>query len=276
MVTTILVSWLINVAKSIEIIGNTTSPSVEIHSAREQLELVSLLPVLYGDGLRTSFPCPPDLLVEIIRINHLRSVFRDVSAPRDTDPALLLQGKHSAALDVLRRIRGFPADKWATEVLVTIMPEHPASQAGFSGWRAIACVYQSAIAIYCIASLLHQETEPIPMDYHPGNSHLAAAQEAFIYARKTCASALLAHLQEASRCTQLRKLLVWPLVIAGIEAEDEAVKRFVVDELQWISHALGTAAPLVAKDLLEKRVWAHELGRGSWERVFDREYAVIL
>ncbi|KAH6853258.1 fungal-specific transcription factor domain-containing protein [Chaetomium sp. MPI-CAGE-AT-0009] len=264
----------------IEMMGNTTSPRVEMRSARSQLELLSLLPVLYGNGLSTSFPCPPDLLAEVIHINHLRSVFQGgalLSADTDLvplgeDPEPLF----SAALDVLRRIRSFSTDKWAAEVTISITRNQNPAPPSLSGWHAIACIYQSAIAIYCIASLLH---EAVGSPAH--NTGLLAdtpltRREVLAEVRKMCASTLLSRLQEVSKCTQLRKLVFWPLFVMGVEAEDEDTKRFVTGELRWISHALGTAAPLVAKDLLQHRVWKLAMRKGGWDAMFDQSYVFVV
>ncbi|KAJ4287913.1 hypothetical protein N0V88_007533 [Collariella sp. IMI 366227] len=223
------------------------------------LELVSLLPVLFGNGLETCFPCPSGLLAAIIRINHLRAVFQQLSNPQNADFRLVQEGKHTAALDILRHIRAFSADKWAAEISANhSTQENAVSRAGLSGWWDIGLIYQSAIAIYCILSLL-QDT------VHTG---LLAG------ARVQCATVLHGRLREVSKSTQLRKLVIWPLVIAGIEARDDASKRFVVDELQWVSHALGTAAPLVAKDLLEKHIWG--LWKANWDDLFDQPYVFVL
>jgi hypothetical protein len=254
--------------------GSTTSPNVEIDSARRQLEVISLLPVLYGNGLTTCFPCPPDLLAEIIRINHLRSRFPSVSAA-NTHPTLLREAKHSAGLDILRRVKAFPTDKWAAEVVVGLAKsDTPASEAGFSGWHAIATIYQSAIAIYCMASLF-QDAEPCaPDDTTPPDQ--LGPREVLAAARKACSAMLLSRLREVSRCTQLRKLVLWPLFVAGVEAEDKETERFITGELQWISNAIGGAAPLVAKELLEKRVWRLRSGRRSWDGLFDQPYVFVI
>ncbi|EAQ93762.1 predicted protein [Chaetomium globosum CBS 148.51] len=265
----------------IEAIGNTTSPGVDMRSARSQLELVSLLPIFYGNGLATCFPCPPDLLAELIRINHLRSVFRgNALTPDSTDSIPSGEERdpqYSAALDVLRRIRSFSADRWAAEVTVSITRNQNPAPPGLSGWHVIACIYQAAIAIYCIRSLLHEETSS------PDNNSAGLLtdaplirQQVVTEVRKMCASTLLSRLQEVSKCTQLRKQLLWPLFMAGVEAEDEEAKRFVTGELRWISNALGTAAPLVAKDLLENRVWKLEMGKGCWDAMFDQSYVFVL
>jgi hypothetical protein len=267
-----LLSNLANPA-SIEILGNTTSPHVEINSARKQLELITLLPVLYGNGLGTCFPCPPDLLAEIIHINHLRSMF---GGPACISTPAVLEGQTSAALDILRRIRSFPTDKWAAEVVVGISGgENPAFEAGLTGWQAIACIYQSAIAIYCISSLLHDAVSSC------GNTTILLdpyldPKQVLVKERETHVSILLGRLREVSESTHLRKLVLWPLFVAGAEAENEASRRFVADELRWISNALGTASPLVAKDLLENRVWTLGLGRGSWGALFDQSYVFVL
>ena len=270
--------------------GSTTSPDVGIESARNQLELISLLPVIYGNGLATCFPCPPDLLTEIIHINHLRSRFRGIAAAAlDADEPLLGEYKHSTALDVLRRIRAFSADNWAAGVAFGISKSVTGESAvdapaSFSDWQAVACIFQLAVAIYCIASLLHDTVETGACrgnSYGPNinanntDPHLNP-QEVLAKARKTCRSILLGRLREVSKCTQLRKMVLWPLVVAGIEAEDEATKRFVLDELRWISNALGTASPLVARDFLEKRVWGLELRRRSWDALFDQSYVFVL
>ncbi|KAL2128554.1 hypothetical protein VTI74DRAFT_9026 [Chaetomium olivicolor] len=265
----------------IEIIGATTSPQVDIVWARSQLELVALLPVLLGKGLDTCFPCPPDLLVEIIHINHLRSVFQGFSVPPDTDPTLLKEGRETAALHVLRRIRAFSVDRWATEVAVALSShERAESRVDLSGWQAIGLIYQSAIAIYCISSLFQDTVSLDAASYNPKDmmhpNSVSPSKHMLAKARQHCASVLFNRLQQVSKTTQLRKLVIWPLVIAGIGAEDDTTKRFVVDELRWISNALGTAVPLVAKDLLENRVWGLSKRDKAWNDLFDQPYVFVL
>ncbi|GAB1318370.1 Arginine metabolism regulation protein II [Madurella fahalii] len=251
----------------IEVMGSTTSPEVGVDSARNHLELITLLPVLYGNGLATCFPCPPDLFIEIIHINHLRSRLRGAAAAVGQDTMALRRDKSSAALDVLRRIRAFQIDKWAAEVGF----DKAGERVGFGGWQIIAYIYQSAIAIYCIASLLYDNTEACSgMD----TDRYLGPREVISKTRDVCRSVLLSRLREACGSTQLRKLVLWPLVVAGIEAEDHATKRFVLEELQWISSSLGTAAPLIAKDFLEQRVWRCK--RGAWDSLFDQSYVFVL
>ncbi|KXX82205.1 Arginine metabolism regulation protein II [Madurella mycetomatis] len=251
----------------IEVMGNTTSPKVGVDSARNHLELTTLIPVLYGNGLATCFPCPPDLFIEIIHINHLRSQLPAAAMTAGVDAAALRQDKFTTALGILRRIRAFQIDKWAAEVGFDSAGE----RVGFGGWQTIAYIYQSAITIYCIASLLYDNGEGCSggnMDPYLG------PREVLFKARNVCRSVLLGRLREASRSTQLRKLVLWPLVVAGIEAEDNSSKHFVLEELKWISNSLGTATPLIARDFLEQHVWRRT--RGVWDGLFDQSYVFVL
>lgn len=87
----------------VEIMGSTTAPRVEAERALRQLEMISLLPTLYGNGLSTSLPCPPDLLSDIISINYLRS-----------EPGTTLSrgiDVKTAALNILKRVESFSAEK---------------------------------------------------------------------------------------------------------------------------------------------------------------------
>jgi hypothetical protein len=191
--------------------------------------------------------------------------------PADTDPDLLKESSSSAALDILRRIRAFSTDKWAAEVVVGLSTGNRDSQPDLAGWHAVACIYQSAIALYCIASLLQDDCgNPIGLGDQLG------PRQALLDAKEAFRLVLLNRLREVSSCTQLRKLILWPLVVAGVEAEDEDTKLFVVGELVWISNALGTATPLVAKELLESRVWSLGLGGRSWGGLFDQPYVFVL
>ncbi|KAL2256920.1 hypothetical protein VTK26DRAFT_920 [Humicola hyalothermophila] len=297
----------------IEVMGCTTSPSVSIESARNQLELISLLPILYGNGLDSCVPCPPDLFAEIIHINHLRSRVPNVTTiPSEDKLARLTADKCTVALDILRRIRAFSPDDWAAAVTLTnptttqqnntatastSNPQTP----DFRGWQQIARIYQSAIAIYCIASLVPDHVDPNSEASPPGSitptpqppPHLTVLTSA----RQTCRRILFTYLRKLAtpvpQSTQLRKLVIWPLVVAGIEAGgggggggdrsdgngtggdgDEDMRRFVADELKWMSAALGIASPLVAREFLERRVWERgwEKRRRSWEELFDKSY----
>ncbi|KAK5995378.1 Phomenoic acid biosynthesis cluster-specific transcriptional regulator-like protein [Cladobotryum mycophilum] len=258
-----------------DVIGATTSPDIEITRARRQCELISILPILYGNGMSTSLPCPPELLAAVIRINDLRSRRRMIDEAEDEVPV--------AALEVLEDINSFSPGKWATEVRryhrsgsikgdstvdEAVVPKR---QASAWDWESVASTFQAAVAIYCISALLDQDE--MAFGAQLGTEDIPILKMAYF-------ATLLADLRRiaSSQPDQLRKLVIWPLVIAGIErdAAQDDDRLFVIGELEWISRALGTAAPLVAKDFLT-RLWknAGDLqvnGEGRWDTLFDRPY----
>jgi len=91
-----------------------------------------------------------------------------------------------------------------------------------------------------------------------------------LFLKESCRRSLLGNLKEiaSSPVVQLRKLVIWPLVIAGIESEhdEDGSRSFIASELKWISRALGTASPLVAQDFLS-RLWRRfQAAAGLWNQ----------
>ena len=246
--------------------GSTTSPTVEVDSARRQLDVVDMLPTLYGDGLSTSLPCPPQLMEDIIHVNHLRSktIGEDLSDEQS----------RTAAFQILKRIRSFSVENWTAGVRSKLQADAKSSsnseQLGPScwDWQCVASTYQSAAALYCIDSLLNDE----------------CTQARLSKLRLAYREILLRNLRDiaSNSQNQLRKLVIWPLIIAGIEvdARDSISKEFILGELAWTCSALGTASPLVARGLLT-RVWsshwpAERNARSKWGSLFDRPYCFVV
>lgn len=267
--------------------GTTTAPWVEADRARRQLELIPLLPTLYGNGLGTCFPCPPDLLRDIILVNHLRSRLDGPTAPYSTN-------RLPATLELLQRIRQFSPQNWAAEVKMVTQHDGTGgtglerTAGGSSGplpnrvsswdWQRLASIYQAAVALYCISSLVC---------YDVGRSSQTQSctghKEACLgvsQMRDAYCGSLLHHLRvlAADPKAQLRRLVIWPLIIAGIEVDpaDEASRRFIEGQLAWSSSTLGIASPLVGRRFLQglwqrPAHWRHERGQ-TWGGLFDRPY----
>lgn len=246
--------------------------------ACRQLELIALLPLFYGNGLATSLPWPPELLEDVIIINHLRSRLRET----DQSEADRLV----ATLGLLKRIQSFSAEAWAAEL--SLLPiggvientaetcNLPLQLAAPVSWQRVAGAFQSAAALYCMSSLLKPNVVNDPSlllstDSNKGDMNVACMRESYRIS-------LLYDLRHivADPSNQFRKLVLWPLVIAGIEVDpaDEASKAFILHELAWISAKLGTASPLVGIEFL-KGLW-QSLGRNGkeicWDSLFDRPY----
>ncbi|KAI8724138.1 Zn(2)-C6 fungal-type domain-containing protein [Fusarium sp. LHS14.1] len=253
----------------IDIMGTVTAPAPEVERTNRQLEYIGLLPSMYGVGLWTSLPCPPELLADIILVNHMRATA--------TDDPLFAQHQHSSAIDLLERIMVFSVDDWAASINPYPQPKTSDKtviqrQTELLGWQRVAYIYQSAVALYCISSLLTP-------DYNSNN--IQAASGIDVSSRQSsCRKALLQDLRDVALDpkSELRKYLMWPTVIAGIEldADDETSKAFILDELAWASKMFGTASLLVAQDLL-KRIWGSgKTGTRNWDDLFDRPYAFVM
>ncbi|KAM0426418.1 hypothetical protein ACHAPT_008465 [Fusarium lateritium] len=251
----------------IDIMGTVTAPTPEIERTNRQLEYIGLLPSMYGVGLWTSLPCPPELLADIILVNHLRATL--------TDDPLFAQHQYSSAIDLLKRIMCFSVEDWAANI--NPYPQPKGSEKSFAqrqsellGWQRVAYIYQSAVALYCISALLNPE-------HHTSNMQTTVDIDVPSL-RSSYRETLLQGLKDVASDpkTELRKYLMWPTVIAGVElkAVDDSSKAFILSELGWNSKIFGTASPLVAQDLL-KRIWSSGR-RECWDDLFDRPYAFVM
>ncbi|KAH6955873.1 fungal-specific transcription factor domain-containing protein [Ilyonectria sp. MPI-CAGE-AT-0026] len=263
----------------VEIMGSTTAPRVEPERILRQLELISLLPSLYGNGLSTSLPCPPDLLSDIISINYLRSELGPVLS-RGNDVK-------TAALNILKRVESFSAEKWIRDInqheqRQVCDDKALQEQIGTWDWQSIAQIFQSAVALYCVSSLLGVDKVSTELQGDVSGDagldfHIATLQSTYL-------DVLLRNLKDiaSSPKSQLRKLVFWPLVIGGIHvnASDNESKEFILGELTWVSKALGIASPLVAKDLLRKIWISLRRSKGNrhqcWGSLFDRPYVFAM
>ncbi|KAL6352618.1 hypothetical protein LRP88_13085 [Fusarium phalaenopsidis] len=237
----------------IDIMGTVTAPVPEVERTNRQLEYIGLLPSMYGVGLWTSLPCPPELLADIIL--H----------------------QHSSAVDLLKRIMAFSVEDWAATIIPYPQPKSSDKtviqrQSELLGWQRVAYIYQSAVALYCISALL-------PPDCNTNNTQTTSDIDVSLL-QSSCRKALLQDLRDVASNpnSDLRKYLMWPTVIAGVEldADDDMSKAFILEELGWASKMFGTASLLVAQDLL-KRIW--NSGRTKtrrWDDLFDRPYAFVM
>ncbi|KAF5009389.1 hypothetical protein FDECE_4380 [Fusarium decemcellulare] len=256
----------------IEILSTTTAPTVEEARTRRQVDVAGFLSDILNTGLCTSIPCPPELLAHIVLVNN------HLAQAQAHEGALFCIDSQISAMNLLHRIRSFSVEKWAIEIdfnerKLNENPNKPLAQRQSVSWdwQSVAYVYQSAVVLYCISSLLYpQYTQNTPQKLNQDTS-IGDLRSAYL-------ATLLCNLRDISSNSklQLRKLLLWPLVIAGIEVDvnDEKSKRFILGELAWISKVVGTAPPLVARDFLVK-LWASDwiptgYGRGGWNTIFDR------
>lgn len=253
----------------VDIMGTVTAPAPEVERTNRQLEYIGLLPYMYGVGLWTSLPCPPELLSEIILVNHQR-------ATATNDP-LFAHHQRSSAVDLLKRIMAFSVDDWTTNIDPSPQPKRSDKTAiqrqnELLGWQRVASIYQSAVALYCISALLSPECS-IDNTQTPQDIDIPLLKSSY-------RDALLQDLRDVASDpkSNLRKYLLWPTVIAGIEldVDDKESQTFILGELGWASKTLGTASVLVAQDLL-KRTWGSgKSGTRNWDHLFDKAYAFVM
>lgn len=194
----------------------------------------------FGGAISPFQMCPPTLFGEIIRINHLR-----MQAAKH-DPTMT-ESLAQEAYRILGRIHGFSPEEWTES--------KPSSK---EDWTLLANIYQAAVALYCISSLQNLSVLPL--------SSSLRAQCA------THGQLLHSRLNEALSSPRVKRFMIWPLVVLGVEAVHGglAVRTFVQKQLLEMSRHAGTYVPMTAKGVLERFWTSCETG---WDSCFDRPYA---
>lgn len=269
-----------------EIFGSSTSPCLPLDKAEHLLDIVDLIPGIFDECIHTSVPCPARLLQDTIQITYRRSVSKVLQPTPAEDFA--------AMKVILDHIRAFSVDEWVQQIRQSEQrvleadlndepgvpdpsqsSEFPRGQQDFSEvlWWQIGQIYQSAVALYCLSSLFDVKT----MLARGCDVELASEVRLIT---ESCRRSLLGGLKEvASGDDHLRKMAMWPLFVAGAESESDAdgSRSFVLQELSWVSRALGTASPLVACNLLKKR-WTNKPDDTvpAWDGMFDVPYSLCI
>ncbi|KAF2134984.1 hypothetical protein P153DRAFT_372221 [Dothidotthia symphoricarpi CBS 119687] len=187
---------------------------------------------------------PPALFFDLIRINQLRKSASASLLLYIDNPAHALE-----AQEILARIEAFIPEDWAQP------------GAHYDEWLLIGTIHQSALAIYCTMSLQS-------LGVLPNNLEMDAMRSAH-------GDRLRTSLTTAFNSTRLSRFVMWPLVVAGVEAgyRSENVRRWVAQRLSEMSRDLGTSSPLRARKVL-MRYW--ERGLPDWDECFDRAYVFII
>ena len=229
---------------SIGVIGNTTTPPADQIAASSHGHLIDFVGEIYGDGLFPVLPCPPSLFRNIIEINHLRSLA--------TDPACVRDPLQSAAEALLERISVFSPDQWSTANAAATCHDE---------WLLLGRIYHSAVSLFGIAALQ--------------SAGLLRATPLLDSTRAAHARVLFLLLRRAMRSHPIQKGMMWPFIVAGVEAASAgpADRAFVDEQLTELSRDLGTPVPLQAKPLFQ-RFWAS--GNVKWDDCFDRSHVFVV
>ncbi|KAK5661105.1 hypothetical protein OQA88_10995 [Cercophora sp. LCS_1] len=220
------------------VIGNTTCPVPRITMAEWHLHKIHYITEQQSQGPTPFQLCPPVLFGEIIAINAIR-----------TRTSVKSYGTIREAYEILERIHEFSPALWAKSKPI-----------GREHWELAGQVYQAAVALYCILS--SQSAFILPHD---------AMLPAY---RAGHAQSLHMLLTDALSNPRIKRFMLWPLVVLGVEAAnmEPAVRVCVAGRLADLSHHVGSYAPVEAKLVLET-FWAS--GDTGWDSCFDKPYAFV-
>jgi hypothetical protein len=200
---------------------------------------------MYGLGVYPPFPCPQELVLDIIRINHLRA--RGAGSAQTDDDR---EAQSTEAQSLLDRVEGFSPTQWAGTVW-----------SGFEeSWLLVARIYHAAVTLYCVSAL-----QSIGL--------LSSSSARLNACRADNRDRLMVLLGAGLESRLLKKSLLWPLIVAGFEVAcdgSEIERKYVAQRLEAQSRELGNSQPLMAKAALE-RFWSG--GKTRWDECFDRPYA---
>ncbi|KAF3765324.1 putative C6 finger domain protein [Cryphonectria parasitica EP155] len=221
----------------LSVIGNTTCPASDLNMTIPTMEEVDFILAKSSSNMIPFQLLPPSLLVEIANINRLRA---------QATTCVGSQTLPQEAVEILDRIRSFSPSQWARL--------KPASQ---EYWALAGDVYRSAVLLYGISSLrsvaiLHQS---------PSLDALWATQT----------QSLQQLLDKALSSACIKDNMLWPLTVlgAGSTGCGPAMRSFVATKLDNMSQSVGSFAPLLAKNVLE-RFWRSD--DTSWDACFPRPY----
>ncbi|KAI3325502.1 hypothetical protein HD806DRAFT_552786 [Xylariaceae sp. AK1471] len=240
----------------IEVFANTTSPSHDQLAELTHPKNLDFCQSKWGDRISPIYIgsiCPPSLLFDIIRVNHLRALATGglaspfCSSSFDDDMPV-----YTDAQTLLDRTLNFSPETFA---------EKNGNERTRASWLLMGRIHQSAVVLYCILSLQHVLLLPQSSDLErTANTH---------YDR------LLLDLKEGFRYTNFKNCLFWPLVVAGVRAaRGTAFERtFVAEQFRDAVKDTGSSIPIFACRTL-MAFW--ESGKTGWDECFDQPYLFVM
>ena len=229
------------------IYSNTMSPPLDQIVPAESLDQHLSDTIEMYTGIFSFFLSPAMFLLDTVKINNLRArAAACLEQQIDVDDTMFAEAE-----EILANIEIFDCEQWAHE-------NHPTFHLE---WALIGRIFQAATAIYCIMSL--RSIGIFPNGTHYIRKHIAYGDR------------LIVDLKSALPSPRLRFFLMWPLVVAGVEAgyKSSQTRRWAEEKLEELTRALGTRSPLKARVVL-KAYWDGD-ARG-WDQCFGKANCFVL
>ncbi|TGO56766.1 hypothetical protein BELL_1380g00030 [Botrytis elliptica] len=224
----------------VKVFGNTTCPVSSLAWTESHLDAVDFILDQYSAAISPFHLCPLPLVIEIIKINHLRMRgWKHV--PSESEDL------SQEANEILRRVHDFSPEQWATSKPLSTKE-----------WVLIGTTYQIAVGLFCIHSL-----QSVSILLEMPSLRLLCT---------TYGQHLQELLKEALSSQHIKRFMIWPLILLGVEAVHgiAEMRAFVTTQLKKLSYDVGTYGPLTANSVLES-FWAS--GKTLWDDCFDQPYA---
>ncbi|KAK1657214.1 hypothetical protein BDP55DRAFT_762034 [Colletotrichum godetiae] len=242
-VITAYVIFLLTLLPRIENLANTTSPAHDQVSPVANYRIRNVVRGVFSIGYYPQFPCPVNLLIDIIHINRLR--FQATCSQSEGS----LTSIRIEAERLLDKILDYSLELWAssTEPLV-------------DGHLLMAKTYRSAVVLFGVSSLQSVKVIPLSKDW--------------MTVKDTHSDRLFAFLKASLASPALKICTTWPMIVAGFEAKigNPSTRSFVLRRMKEDSERMGVYLPVAAKEVLER---FYASAGNTWDDCFDSPHALF-
>ncbi|KAI1757696.1 hypothetical protein F4782DRAFT_479515 [Xylaria castorea] len=263
-----ILTWILG-----EVFANTTSPSYDQLIDLTHPKNLDFLKEVWGDGslyVYVGSICPPELFINIIRINHLRAlatcgIATSSSAVSSSSSASLFSSSSSPSCTSEEDLPVYTDAQTLLDRSLDFSPQSYAEVNGNSDtrdkWLLVARIHQSATVLFCILSL----------------QNVLLLPESIELSRvlRTHYDRLLLDLKEGFQYVNFKNCFFWPLVVAGAAAVRGTTfeRAFVADLMSDSVKDMGSSMPLLARKVLMV-FWGS--GKTGWDDCFDQPYLFVM
>ncbi|KAK8017720.1 hypothetical protein PG993_014046 [Apiospora rasikravindrae] len=312
---------------AIDVMAATTTPSTHPQAANATsmaLHHWEADPAVFQFNLAISCPCPEELFQALILINYLRytTVRPELKAKRQRGTCMVL-GKLkafsvSAWASRMKKFRGwkssgngvdfdddgwtrrkspaFGADSDPDDGMDEDDEEAPSEVPKEDLWLNVAVIYQSAILLYALRTLIidvqQQQRQDAPEGKEEERAEEDEEEEDLSYldrefpgidvdalrleTRQTLIDTLTPIFADVTWAHNVAKLIFFPMFVCGMEAgpREHELQAFVAGGLEHVGRTYGTLGPIAAAEELREKWAADATAPGevpiTWDGWFQR------